>query len=93
MRKHRLDPGSLSEGAPIDTVYAIRDSLGKANAFISAAEILIERPREDGEDDDADPFGRIQNHVEHLVESAKLAVRQALRATGRLDVDLRKGRA
>jgi hypothetical protein len=79
-------PG-LFVDAPIDTVYVIRDSLGKADAFISAAEVLIERPHADGE---TDAPGRRQNHVEHLIESAKLAVRSALHASGQLDVELRK---
>jgi hypothetical protein len=53
----------------------------------SAAEVLIEQPREDGE---TDAPGRRQNHVEHLIEPARLAVRAALNATGQLDVELRK---
>jgi len=85
--RKRPDPDAPLVDATVDTVYALRDSLGKADAFISAAEVLIERPREDGETDDP---GRRQNHVEHLIESARLAVRAALNATGQLDVELRK---
>jgi hypothetical protein len=61
------------------TLDVVRDNLGRADAFITAAEELIERPRDGGEDDeDDDGLGRHRNHVAHLVESAKLAVRAAL---------------
>ena len=61
-------------------LYVLRDNLGKADAFITAAEELIERSwSDDGDesDDGDDGLMRRRNHVEHLVESAKLAVRAA----------------
>jgi hypothetical protein len=63
------------------TLYVLRDNLAKADAFITAAEELIERSDDGGEDNE----GRRRNHVAHLVESAKLAVREAIRAGGQLD--------
>ena len=74
------------------TLYVTTDSLGRADAFISAAERLIEdhgagveSPDEDGEDgeydDDHDP-SRLRNNLAHLIESTKLAVREAQYAHG-----------
>jgi hypothetical protein len=65
-----------------DLIYLLSDNLGRADAFISTAEELIERPwdsgeHEDGDGDDDDDVLRRRNHVEHLIESAKLAVRAA----------------
>ena len=63
------------------TLDVMRDNLGRADAFITAAEDLIERPwggsEDDEGDEDDDSLGRHRNHVAHLVESAKLAVRAA----------------
>ncbi|HEX7840667.1 MAG TPA: hypothetical protein VF469_24485, partial [Kofleriaceae bacterium] len=73
------------------TLYVTTDSLGKADAFITSAERLIEAVGVDvestGEDvehdedsyghgDDHDP-GRIRNNLAHLIESTKLAIRKA----------------
>jgi hypothetical protein len=45
---------------------------------------LIERPR--GIDDDSDDdLQRRRNHIEHLVEAAKLAVRAANYTTGEIE--------
>ena len=66
------------------TLDVMRDNLGRADAFITAAEDLIERPWGGSEDDEGDEnddgLGRHRNHVAHLVESAKLAVRAAIYA-------------
>jgi hypothetical protein len=68
--------------AEVDGLLCVlRDNLGKADAFISTAEELIVRSwsggggRDDPEGDDS--VSRRRNHVEHLVEAAKLAVRAA----------------
>lgn len=60
--------------------HVLRDNLGKADAFITVAEELIEQCWEgngDDQDDDTSVI-RIRNQVAHLVESAKLAVRAAV---------------
>jgi hypothetical protein len=77
-----------------DTLHATRDALWKADACITAAERLIkdrgvgiDSADEDGGDEyghggDDDP-GRLRNHLEEYVESAKLAVREAQYAHSR----------
>jgi hypothetical protein len=73
------------------TLNVLRDNLERADAYISAAEDLIERPVLDDEadegdcDDDAAAVGRRRNHTAHLIESAKLAVRAAICAGSELD--------
>jgi hypothetical protein len=78
-----------------DVLYVVGDCLGKADACITAAERLFEQggagaitadddgadDDEHGHDDDNDP-GRVRNNLEHLVESAKEAVRAAQYAHG-----------
>lgn len=70
----RFDLGNL--------LYVLRDNLGKADAFITVAEDLIEQCWEgssnDGDDDNS--VIRRRNQVAQLVESAKLAVRAAVYA-------------
>jgi hypothetical protein len=64
----------------------LRDQLGKADAYISAVEELIEQPVVDlGDDEDADEVSRRRNHVAHLIESTKLAVRAAICVGDELD--------
>jgi hypothetical protein len=55
MKKHRNPQARLSKRPPPDNnpdldnlIYCLRDNLGKADAFITAAERLIEQPG-DGE--------------------------------------------
>lgn len=72
------------------SVDLIRDNLGRADAFITAVEDLIERTWNDdgaGEEDD-DSVGRRRNHVAHLLESAKLAIRAAIYAGSGLTTEL-----
>jgi hypothetical protein len=83
-----------------DTLYVVRDNLGRADAFLTAAEDLIERPGVVGEDEDDEPdasddetLGRRRDHVAHLVESAKLAVRAAIYGGGQLAAELDRYRA
>ena len=66
----------------------LRDNLGKADAFITAAENPIEQPGggdDEDEDSGVDSRSRRRPHAEHLVESAKLAVRAVIRASDELD--------
>jgi CBS domain-containing protein len=66
------------------TLYVTTDSLGKADAFITAAERLIEDHGvgiESADEDDHDP-GRIRNNLAHLIESIKLAIREGQYAHG-----------
>ncbi len=82
------------------TLYLVRDNLGKADAFITAAEDLIKESREgDGSRDDDDDAGpddgddelrRHRNHVAHMVGSAKFAVRKAIYARSQLRAKLDK---
>ena len=67
-------------------IGVLRDHLGKADAYISAVEELIEQPVLDGDDDyDAGDVTRRRNHVAHLIESTKLAVRAAICLGDELD--------
>jgi len=68
------------------TLYATTNSLGRADAFITSAERLIEDhgvsvESADENDDDHEP-GRIRNNLAYLIESTKLAVREAQYAHG-----------
>src|SRR5262249_20324872 len=70
--------------ADVDGLLGVlRANLGKADAFITTAEDLIERSwgceNDDGDesDDGGDSIMRRRNHVEYLVEAAKMAVRAA----------------
>jgi hypothetical protein len=69
--RHRLDLDS--------TLDVMRDNLGRADAFITVAEDLIEQcwdgSGDEGDDDNS--ITRRRNQVAQLVESAKLAVRAA----------------
>lgn len=64
-------------------IGVLRDHLGKADAYISAVEELIEQAVLDGDDDD--DVTRRRNHVAHLIESTKLAVRAAICLGDELD--------
>jgi hypothetical protein len=93
MKKHRNPRARLPKRPSPDNfdpdldnlIYLLRDSLGKADACITAAEELIERPEGSGGDEDVDEPSRRRNHVAHLIESAKLAVRAAAYTTEEID--------
>ena len=79
-----------------DLIYLLRDNLGKAEAFITAAEREIEeswRTVEDpaAEDDTGDSALRRRSRIEHLVEAGKMAVRAAAYTTE--EIDRRRQRA
>jgi hypothetical protein len=99
MAKHRSPQARLSKQPLTDNfnpdldnlIYLLRDNLGKADAFITAAERMIEDPWSSGadnpadEDETGDSGLRRRNHAEHLIESAKLAVRAAAYTTEEID--------
>src|SRR5262249_43548134 len=71
-RRQLVAPAAPAEPcADVECLFCtLNDHLGKADAFITTAEDQMERPRSgDGAED-----LRRRSHVEHLVESAKLAV-------------------
>jgi hypothetical protein len=73
------------------TLYILRDNIARADALITAAEHLIEeldRGIEEGdedEDESDDSISRRRNHVAHLIEGTKMAVRAAICAGDELD--------
>jgi hypothetical protein len=88
MRRHRNPRARLSKprsednfGTLDDLFGLLRDNLGKADAFITSAEYQLEQAPSDDEDEDS----RRRMHVEHLVESAKYAVRAAAYTTEEID--------
>jgi len=89
-----FDHGTLAtpDMAPDGTLHILRDNLGRADAMLTAAEGIIERSWVDDEDSDEDEDGdnlaRRRNHVAHLLEGARLAVRGAVYAGN--DLDLRR---
>jgi hypothetical protein len=94
MRRHRNPRARLSKRPTPDNfdldnlIHILRDNLGKADAFITAAERIIEQPGDgDGavDSDSDDEPGRLRNQVEHLIESGKLAVRAAIYTTEEID--------
>lgn len=94
MRVHRNPRQSLAKRATQDNldaeindlIYLLRDNLGKADAFITAAEREIEESWRTVEEDDADDsVMRRRSRIEHLVEAGKLAVRAAAYTTEEID--------
>lgn len=87
-RRRELAPGRVDLD---ETVHVIRDNLGRADAMITAAEDLIERSwdGDTDEDEDGDNLARRRNHVAHLIETARLAVRGAIYAGNELDLHSR----
>jgi hypothetical protein len=76
-----------------DLLDVLRDNLGKADAFITTAEELIERPRSIGGDKDGDDdLQRRRNHIEYLIEAAKLAVRAATYTSVEIEAIAQRGR-
>ena len=94
MSRRRL--GSGEPRFDLDNMfYVLRDNLGRADAFITVAEDLIEQcwdgSVDDGDDDNDNSVIRRRNQVAHLVESAKLAVRAAAYAAGEAIASRRRG--
>jgi hypothetical protein len=58
-------------------LHVLRDNLRRADAFVSAAEELVEQPWDEEVDDEDDGIQRRRMHVEYLIEAGKLAVRAA----------------
>jgi hypothetical protein len=101
MSKHRNPRPRLSKQPPADNlapdldnlVHLLRDNLGKADAFITAAERVIEESWSGGDDDQAeadeyetgDSALRRRSRAEHLIEAGKLAVRAAAYTTEEID--------
>ena len=84
MTRHRLGSGAPGFD-PDRALCALGDQLGKADAFLTAAEDLIERSWSGSGNESGAYDARVmrrRNHAEHLVEAAKLAVRKAAK-TGR----------
>ena len=90
-RRAALPPAPEPEPDELDhLLYALRDNLRRADAFITTAEQQIEEPRhdddhEEDEDSEEDRKTRHQMRVEYLVEGGKLAVRGALYTVQQLE--------
>jgi hypothetical protein len=84
-RRRQLGPAAAC--TDLDDLFgALRDNLGRADAFITTAEELIERPRSIGGDEESDDdILRRRNHIGHLVDAAKLAVRAAAYASSEIE--------
>lgn len=97
MSKHRNPRTRLPKRPPQDNLDDLldlfRDHVARADAFLTAAEDLIERPTRSADepiDEDADDYpGRRRNHVAHLLDATKLAVRAAVYACA--EIDRRRG--
>lgn len=99
MRNHRNPRPRLSKQPPADNlapglddlIHLLRDNLGKADAFITAAECMIEESWSGGDDDQADEAEtgdsalRRRSRAEHLIEAGRLAVRAAAYTTEEID--------
>ena len=105
MRKHRnprprlskqLSPdntsGTRHDGDELDgLIHLVHDNLGRADAFITAAERELQESwssRGDdptAEDETGDSVLRRRSRIEHLIEAGKLAVRAAAYTTEEID--------
>ena len=91
MRKHRNPRARLSNRPPPDNfddlLHLLRDNVARADTFLTALEDLVERfpcgGSEDKNDDDA--RGHHRNHVAHLLDAAKMAVRAAIHTGDEID--------
>ncbi|HEY0482362.1 MAG TPA: hypothetical protein VGD37_32800 [Kofleriaceae bacterium] len=91
MGQHRNPRPRLSKQHPADNatpdlddlIHVLRDNLERADAFLTSAEELIERPLPEGDDDGS--VARRRNHIAHLLEAAKLAVRAAVCTAEEID--------
>lgn len=98
-RRPRIGDPAASTVDVDHLLHVLRENLRRADAFVSTAEELVERSwggEEPEEDDDADgAVVRRRNHVEYLVEAAKLAVRAAVYTEDQIEAELAadRGRA
>jgi hypothetical protein len=91
---------ALPEPEPDDglagLMYALRDDLRRADAFITTAERQIEENWHDDDEDDLEEEDRKMRHrmrVEYLVEAGKYAVRGALYAAQQIDAEITRRRS
>jgi hypothetical protein len=105
MQSHRNPQTRLAKraskdnlGAEIsDLIYLLRDNLGKADAFITAAEREVEeswRTDDDpaAEDERGESVLRRRSRIEHLIEAGKLAVRAAGYTSEEIDTQIARTR-
>ena len=85
-------PGSDDTATGCDDVLCtLSENVRKADAMITCAErLFVEAPSEDGiggwdDDTNDDYLPRRENHIAHLIESAKLAARAAIRGIEELE--------
>ena len=87
-RRTALPPAPEPEPDELDhLMYALRDNLRRADAFITTAEGQIEEPRRHEDEDESEDDGKLRHRmrVEYLVEGGKLAVRGALYTVQQLE--------
>jgi hypothetical protein len=90
-RRAALPPAPEPEPDELDhLLYALRDNLRRADAFITTAEGQIEEPRrheDDRDEGESEEDGKLRYRmrVEYLVEGGKLAVRGALYTVQQLE--------
>jgi hypothetical protein len=91
-RQLSATPGSYDTATSRDDVLdALSEDVRKADAMITSAEKLFaERRSKDGiggwdDDTNDDYLPRRENHIAHLLESAKLAARAAIRRIEELE--------
>jgi hypothetical protein len=89
-RRTALPPAPEPEPDELDhLMYALRDNLRRADAFITTAEGQIEEPRRDNDrdEDESEEDGKLRHRmrIEYLVEGGKLAVRGALYTAQQLE--------
>ena len=97
MREHRNPRPRLPKRPPqdnlVDLLDLLRDHVNRADALLTAAEELIERPSrgedEEVDEDSDDHPGRRRNHIAYLLDDAKLAVRAAVYTSA--EIDRRRG--
>ena len=90
-RRAALPPAPEPEPDELDhLMYALRDNLRRADAFITTAEGQIEEPRrheDDRDEDESEDESKLRHRmrIEYLVEGGKLAVRGALYTVQQLE--------
>ena len=101
MRQHRnprqrlAKPPKPSNPTPaptfdyVGTLAVLRDSLGRADTMIVTADELIVQLWSGGGTGNGDSLTRRKNHVSYLLEAARLAVRDAMKAGDELDLHRR----